>query len=81
MILERALALIGQFDPQYLLVSAGFDTGIDDPAGGFNLTTEGFAYLGWQIAALNLPTAIIQEGGYRLDLLGQHAVAFLEAFT
>ena len=81
LILERALALISQFDPQYLLVSAGFDTGIDDPAGGFNLTTEGFAHLGCQIAALNLPTAIIQEGGYRLDLLGQHAVAFLEAFT
>jgi acetoin utilization deacetylase AcuC-like enzyme len=80
LILERALDLIGQFDPQYLLVSVGFDTGIDDPAGGFNLTTEGFARIGRQIAALQLPTAIIQEGGYRLDLLGQYAVAFLEGF-
>jgi acetoin utilization deacetylase AcuC-like enzyme len=81
LILEQALALIGQFDPQYLLVSVGFDTGIDDPAGGFNLTTEGFSHIGRQIAALNLPTAIIQEGGYNLGLLGRHAVAFLQAFA
>ena len=80
LVLADALKLIGQFDPDFLLISAGFDTGIDDPAGGFNLTTEGFAHIGSQIAALRLPTAIIQEGGYNLDNLADHALAFLAAF-
>ncbi|MFN2220688.1 MAG: hypothetical protein ACK2UA_18910, partial [Anaerolineae bacterium] len=49
-----------------------------DPAGGFCLTRAGLARIGKKIAALNLPTLIIQEGGYLLDTLGRAAVAFLQ---
>jgi acetoin utilization deacetylase AcuC-like enzyme len=79
--LDEALAAIRQFAPQYLVVSAGFDTVADDPVGGFRLTTEGLHEIGRRIAGLNLPTVIVQEGGYLLDRLGENAVAFLQAFV
>src|SRR5205807_3882537 len=34
-----------RFDPQLILVSAGFDANWDDPLGGLNLSTAGFAKL------------------------------------
>ncbi|MFN2182639.1 MAG: hypothetical protein ACK2UU_01550, partial [Anaerolineae bacterium] len=69
--------VVRDFAPRTLIVSAGFDTLEGDPAGGFCLTRAGLARIGEQIAALNLPTLIVQEGGYLLDTLGDAAVAFL----
>jgi len=79
--LDDALAVIREFTPRYLLVSAGFDTVAGDSVGEFRVTTEGLREIGRRIASLNLPTVIVQEGGYLLDALGENAVAFLEAFV
>ena len=78
--LAQALAEVIRFAPRWLVVSAGFDTVPGDPEGGFRITTAGLAAIGQQIAALDLPTVIVQEGGYRLGRLGNDAVAFLRAF-
>jgi acetoin utilization deacetylase AcuC-like enzyme len=45
------------------------------------VTIGGLSEIGWRIAALNLPTVIVQEGGYLLDTLGESSVAFLQAFA
>jgi len=78
--LNEALAIIQAFVPQYLVVSAGFDIFVGDPVGGFSVTTVGLHEIGLRIAALNLPTVIVQEGGYLRENLGENAVAFLRAF-
>ncbi len=75
--LDDALAVIGEFQPRSLVVSAGFDGLEGDPEGSFRLTVAAFAAAGRRVGALGLPTAIIQEGGYRLDVLGDGAAAFL----
>ncbi len=62
--LAEALDIIRKFDPCYLVVSAGFDIFKGAPVGGFNVTTEGFVGIGEAIAGLNLPTVIVQKGGY-----------------
>jgi acetoin utilization deacetylase AcuC-like enzyme len=79
--LDRALGIIRRFAPSGMVISAGFDIAAGDPIGGFNLTVEGLAKVGQQIAALALPTVIIQEGGYLVERLGEYAAAFLQAFT
>ncbi len=79
--LDEALAVIRTFAPKYLVVSAGFDIVAGDPWGGFCVTGDGLAEIGRQIAALSLPTLLVQEGGYLLEKLGEHAVSFLRAFT
>lgn len=80
--LDHALNAIRDYAPRYLIVSLGFDIAQDDPASlaGFAVTVAGFRAIGERIAALALPTLIVQEGGYRLDTLGENAVAFLRAF-
>lgn len=79
--LDTALAAVREFAPRYLVVSAGFDIAVGDPVGGFCVTTAGLREIGQRIAKLDLPTVIVQEGGYLLDMLGKNAVAFLQAFV
>jgi acetoin utilization deacetylase AcuC-like enzyme len=79
--LDQALAAIREFAPRYLVVSAGYDIVQGDPEGGFCITTQGLWEIGKRIAALALPTIIVQEGGYLLESLGENAVAFLQAFS
>lgn len=78
---DAALHKIRLFVPDTLIVSLGVDTFIGDPVGGFQLTTDTFTRLGAKIAAFDLPTAVIQEGGYLLNHLGSNVVAFLGAMV
>ncbi len=79
--LDEALEAIREFAPRYLVVSAGFDIAAGDPVGGFDVTRAGLCEIGRRIAGLRLPTLIVQEGGYRLESLGESAVAFLRVFA
>ncbi len=76
-VLDQALAEIRAFAPRYLVVSAGVDTFGGDPLGDFALTTAAYPQIGRRIAALGLPTLIVQEGGYAIDELGENVVGLL----
>jgi acetoin utilization deacetylase AcuC-like enzyme len=78
--LDEALVAVRAFDPRFLVVSAGFDTFGGDPIADFALSTAAYPRIGRRIAALELPTLIVQEGGYAVDALGENAVGFLRAF-
>lgn len=78
--LTQALGDVLQFAPDFLVVSAGFDTFEHDPICNFKLTTPFYGVIGGQIAALNIPTLIVQEGGYDVAHLGMIAHTFLTAF-
>lgn len=80
-VLVEVLNRIHAFQPRYLVVSLGLDTHADDPIGGFALTTEYFTRMAQTISQLDLPTVIVQEGGYNTDLLGTNVVAFLRGFA
>jgi len=76
--LETLLVRLTAFKPQWLIVSAGFDTYIGDPIGTFQLTTSGFNKVGQRIRTLNVPTLVVQEGGYCVPDLGRNVAAFLK---
>jgi acetoin utilization deacetylase AcuC-like enzyme len=78
--LDTALEAISAYAPGYLVVSAGFDIGPDDPYGGFRVSREGMGAIGARIRSLNLPTVLIQEGGYLPDRLGAYVTTFIKAF-
>jgi acetoin utilization deacetylase AcuC-like enzyme len=71
---------IARFSPQHLVVSFGADTFVGDPIGGFTLTSDYFTEMGRTIDSLDLPTAIVQEGGYNTEELGTNVVNFLGGF-
>ena len=75
--LEQALQRIREFKSDYLVVSAGMDIYADDPLGTIKVTTEGIGDIAQRIAAINLPTVIVMEGGYNNDALGRNILAFL----
>ena len=82
--LDEALAVVRAFAPGYLVIAAGFDGLVGDPSpttGGFRLSHEGFSRIGERLAALALPTVIVQEGGYQLDQVGKCARRFLQPFA
>lgn len=80
-VLEQALTHIADFSADYLVVSFGADTHEADPIGGFSLSTTYFRQMAQTISELNLPTVIVQEGGYNTSLLGENVVSFLQGFN
>ena len=73
---ERVLA----FQPDLVLVSAGFDAYVGDPITEMTLETADFAELGRWLGQSGRPAAAILEGGYSADL-PQLIDAFLSAWN
>ena len=83
---ERILSRIAAFQPQLLLISAGFDGHRDDPLAGLRLVEDDFAWLTGELVALadlHAHGRIVSmlEGGYDLAALTAstraHALALL----
>jgi acetoin utilization deacetylase AcuC-like enzyme len=59
------------FEPDLVLVSAGFDAHEHDPLAGMLVTEAGFRELARRSAALGPKVAAVLEGGYNLETLPQ----------
>ena len=76
-IVEPAVA---RFEPDLLLVSAGFDAHHGDPLADMRLTDDGFRELSRRCATLAPRVAAILEGGYEVETLPGLVEAALEGF-
>ena len=81
--LDRTLA---GFEPSLVLISAGFDAGVDDPLGSFTLTQDDFVLLTREVAGRTRPytggrVVSLLEGGYNPAELGRNVVAHLCALA
>ena len=79
--LHRGLAAIASFDADALVVSLGVDTFEGDPISGFTLRSADYFDVGEDIAAANLPTVFVFEGGYAVAEVGINTVNVLEGFS
>jgi acetoin utilization deacetylase AcuC-like enzyme/GNAT superfamily N-acetyltransferase len=77
----QALRRIARHDPAFLVVSVGFDTAKADPTGTWSNEAGDFTRLGDMIGAAGYPTAVIQEGGYRIRTLGTNARHFFQGLA
>jgi len=71
--------IVASFNPDIILVSAGYDLHESDPLAQLNVTTEGV----WQIVRAILDTAEVPfvfflEGGYDVTALGENVRVTLE---
>ena len=78
--LETACTRIAAFAPDALVVSLGVDAHEDDPTAGLGLTFDGFRRIGARLAALGLPTVLVQEGGYNIDTIARCVAKALAGF-
>jgi acetoin utilization deacetylase AcuC-like enzyme len=67
-IARRSLDKLIGFEPDLLLVSAGFDAYARDPLLQLTLEREDFATLGEWLGDIDTPIAVVLEGGYSNDL-------------
>jgi acetoin utilization deacetylase AcuC-like enzyme len=78
-----AVPLARSFEPQLLLVSAGYDAHREDPLGSCEVTEEGYAAmtrsLRWVGETLGVPVGCVLEGGYALGALARSVAATLAA--
>jgi acetoin utilization deacetylase AcuC-like enzyme len=69
------------FEPDLVLVSAGFDAHEQDPLAGMLVTEAGFRELAHRSAQLAPSVAAVLEGGYNLDTLSTLVAAALDGFS
>jgi acetoin utilization deacetylase AcuC-like enzyme len=78
-----AVPLARAFEPQLLLVSAGYDAHGEDPLGQCEVTEDGFAAMTRSMRrvgeALGAPVGCVLEGGYALGALARSVAATLSA--
>lgn len=74
--LDAASKTITRFGPDALVVSLGVDTAAEDPD-RFELVADDFTRIGRGIGALQLPTLLVQEGGYDLGVIGRNVMNVL----
>lgn len=79
---QRWQPALVQFQPQLILISAGFDSHADDPLAGLNWQAEDYAWITRRLCELHTgPIVSSLEGGYDLDALAASAVAHVQALT
>ncbi|GAC1339734.1 MAG: histone deacetylase family protein [Acetobacteraceae bacterium] len=79
--LDIALAAVRRSHADALVLSLGFDASADEPLGYLAVSADGFVRAAERIGALRLPTAIVQEGGYNIDVIGGLLQRFLAAYA
>jgi acetoin utilization deacetylase AcuC-like enzyme len=72
---------VQRFEPELLLVSAGFDAHAADPLSDMCVTEGGFRELARRCRALSDRVAAVLEGGYELETLPGLVDAALDGFT
>jgi len=72
---------VARFEPELVLVSAGFDAHEADPLAEMRVSEEGFRQLARHCRGLADRVAAVLEGGYRLDTLPRLVAAALDGFT
>eukprot|EP00928_Gymnodinium_smaydae_P005612 TRINITY_DN11908_c0_g2_i1.p1 TRINITY_DN11908_c0_g2~~TRINITY_DN11908_c0_g2_i1.p1 ORF type:complete len:582 (+),score=94.32 TRINITY_DN11908_c0_g2_i1:60-1805(+) len=67
------------FKPELILVASGFDAVQDDILAGTRLPARGYYNLTQQLLSLNVPVAVILEGGYAPALIAEGALNVVHA--
>lgn len=80
---EDILPQIAAFQPEFLLISAGFDAHADDPLAQLQLSDDDYHWLGLKLAQLAQQhcrgrLVAMSEGGYNLAALTRAVRAFLQ---
>ena len=75
------MPILREFDPQLLLISAGFDAAEGDVQGKMRLSPAGFVHMTRQLLSLQprAKAVVVFEGGYHLDVSAACTEAVLRA--
>lgn len=77
------LEIVDRFNPDWVLISAGFDAHVRDPLGGIGLLSDDFGWMAHKLAQARpeARTIFALEGGYDLTALEESTAATLAAMA
>lgn len=78
---DVVLPYLQEFQPDLLIVSAGYDATAKDPLAGMNLQPQDYKVFSEFCQQLPCPILFALEGGYHLQTLAESVVATLEPFA
>src|SRR6476619_1694970 len=78
---QRVVPAVERFDPELLLVSAGFDAHEEDPLAHMRVSPDGFRELSSRCAGLAPRVAAVLEGGYNIETLPGLVTGAREGFS
>ncbi|MBL8707683.1 MAG: histone deacetylase family protein [Rhodospirillaceae bacterium] len=78
--LDTGLKKVRDFGAEAIVVALGLDAFAGDPFAGLKVSEVGFHAIAARLGQLQLPTVLVQEGGYLCPELGRNLVVFLEGF-
>ncbi len=76
-----AVPLVRAFEPQLLLVSAGYDAHANDPLANCRVSERGYAAMTASLLATGVPVGVVLEGGYALDALASSVAATMSVLA
>ena len=79
--MDKALAIVKDFQPDFVVISAGMDLFEGDPLGTFLVTSRGIRDIGARLRKIEKPSLIVMEGGYANASLGANIVRLVENFA
>ncbi|KXL49010.1 hypothetical protein M433DRAFT_62748 [Acidomyces richmondensis BFW] len=73
---QVVMPIATEFDPDFVIIAAGFDAAEGDMLGGCHVTPAGYAHMTHMLMSLaNGRLAVCLEGGYNLDSIARSACA------
>ena len=78
---ERVEPAVAAFEPELVIVSAGFDAHEGDPLAEMRVSEDGFREMAKRCAAMAPRVAAVLEGGYEVETLPLLVDAALEGFS
>jgi acetoin utilization deacetylase AcuC-like enzyme len=76
--LDKVLDKIKKYNPSFFIMSLGLDAYKLDPICQFKLDIDSYYIIGKKIREMNLPTLVVQEGGYYVEGLGDIVVSYFK---
>ncbi len=73
--------VLTEFDPQWILVSAGYDAHRSDPLAEVMLEAEDFGRMSGHLSRFGLPVVVALEGGYHLEAIEASVAATLDGLS
>lgn len=80
---ELVLPVVRQFEPDWVLISGGYDGHVNDPLAGLQLQAEDYGWISSALAEVHPTgrTVVALEGGYDLTALEESAKATINGFS
>ena len=80
LLVNQAFPFVHEQNPDFIIVSLGFDAHRDDPLEGLNITDSTYLFLASELRKINKPVLFVLEGGYNVTTVARLMAQMIKIF-